>query len=91
MCLSDGSSQQLVQNFIRFTRSYKLQIDYGNEELDTILSQVNTSQNLQQTIGNTYSGFHSLSWIITERLIISLKNKLNNYIREETNEERKKR
>ena len=38
-------SQQLVQNIKILTGSQKLQIANRNEKLDTMLSQVNASQN----------------------------------------------
>ena len=63
------SSQQRVENLqIKLTRSQKLQIAYGNEKLDTILSQVNALENSQQPLANTQSGFQLLTSIITERL-----------------------
>ena len=62
------SSQQLVENLKKkLTRSQKLQIAYGNEKLDTILSQVNAPENSRQQIANTQSGFQPLASIITER------------------------
>ena len=36
-------SQQPVQNFKKLSGSQKLQIDYENEKLDTMLSQINAS------------------------------------------------
>ena len=63
------SSQQLVENLKKkLTRNQKLQIAYGNEKLDTILSQVNAPENSRQQIANTQSGFQPLASIITERL-----------------------
>ena len=81
------SSQQLVENLKKLTRSQKLQIAYGNEKLDTILSQVNAPENSRQQIANTQSGFQPLASIITERLDIIQVNESNNYLREETKEE----
>ena len=82
------SNQQLVENFLKkLTRSQKLQIAYGNEKLDTILSQVNAPENSRQQIANTQSGFQPLASIITERLDSIQINESNNYLREETKEE----
>ena len=51
-------SQKIVQNLQKkLTGSQKLHIAYGDEKLDTKLSQVNASQNSRQTIGNTYNSF----------------------------------
>ena len=80
------SSQQLVENLNKLTRSQKLQIAYGNEKLNTILSQVNAPQNSRQQIANTQSGFQPLASIITERLDSIQINGSNNYLREETKE-----
>ena len=82
------SSQQQVENLKKkLTRSQKLQIAYGNEKLDTILSQVNAPENSWQPIANTQSGFQPLACIITERLDSIQINESNNYLREETKEE----
>ena len=61
------NGQQLVQNLIKLTRSQKLQIVYGNEKLNTMVSQVNASQISQQPIANSHSGFQPLANIITEK------------------------
>ena len=64
-----ASSQQLIDNLKKIiTRSQKLQIVYGNEKLDTILSQANAPENSRQSITNSQSGLHPLANIITERL-----------------------
>ena len=82
------SSQQLVENLKqKLTRSQKLQIAYGNEKQDTILSQFNAPEISQQPIANTQSGFQPLASIITERLDNIQINESNNYLKEETKEE----
>ena len=54
---------------------------------DTMLSQVNESQNSQHSIGNTYSDFQPLANIITERLDNTLKAQSNYYLRGESKKE----
>ena len=49
-----------------------------------MISLINSSQNSQQTIGNTHSGFHILASIITEWFDNTLKDRSNYYLREET-------
>ena len=61
------SSQQLVENLQKLTRSQKLQIAYGNEKLDAILSQVNASQNSRQMIDNIHNGFQPFACIMNEK------------------------
>ena len=51
----------------KLKRSQKLQIAYGNEKLDTVLSQVNALQISRQTIGNTHCCLQPLTSIITQR------------------------
>ena len=71
----------------KLTRSQKFQIAYGNDKLDTILSQVNAPEISQQPIANTQSGFQPLASIITERLDnIQIDESISN-LREETKEE----
>ena len=82
------SSKQKLKTFKKkLTRSQKLQIAYGNEKLDTILSQVNAPENSRHPIANTQSGFQPLANFITERLNNTQISKSNNYLREETKEE----
>ena len=82
------SSQQQVENLkIKLTRSQKLQIAYGNEKLDTILSQVNAPENSRQLIANTQSGFQPLASIKTEKFDSIQINESNNYLRKETKKE----
>ena len=81
------SSQQLVENLKKLTRSQKLQIAYWNEKLDTILSQVNAPENSRQPINNAHIDFQPLACIITERLDNIKINESNNYLREETKDE----
>ena len=52
-----------------------------------MLSQVNKSQNLRQTIGNTHNGLQLLASIITERFDNTLKDQSNYYLREESKKE----
>ena len=81
------SSQQLVENLNKLTRSQKLQIAYGNEKLDTILSQVNAPENSEKQIANTQNCFQPLACIITERLDNIQIDESISYLREETKEE----
>ena len=82
LCLSEEINQQLVQNLKKTYKKSDIKIEYGNEKLDTILSLVNSSQNSQQTIGNTHNGFRVLACIITERFDNTLKDQSNYYFRE---------
>ena len=68
LLLSDANQSTVNSEFNKLTRSQKLQIAYGNEKLDTILSQVNTSEILRLAIGNTQNDIMPLASIITERL-----------------------
>ena len=61
------SSEQLVENLKKFTRNQKPQLAYGNEKLDTILSQVNAPENSRQPIAHAQSCFQPLARIIAER------------------------
>ena len=66
MCLSDVKQQiASLELNKKLTRNQKLQTAYANEKLDTMLSQVNASQNWWQTIGNTHNGFSPWTSIIT--------------------------
>ena len=56
----------------------------GNQKLEIILSQINTSQNSIRKIDNIYNDFQFLASIITERFDNFQINELNNYPREET-------
>ena len=47
-------------------RNFK--ISDKNEKLNTILSEVNASQNSRHMTRNTHSSFHTLAIIITEKL-----------------------
>ena len=69
LCLSDGKQPTASwEHKTKLTRSQELQIAYGNEKLDTILSQLNALENSRQLKSITQSGFHPLARIITERL-----------------------
>ena len=68
-------------------RKSDIQIANGNEELDTMLSQVNTSQNSRQKIGNTHNGLQLLDSIITERFDNTLKDQFDYYLRDESKKE----
>ena len=46
-----------------------IQLINGNEKLYTMLSQVNSSQNSRQMIGNTHNGFHPFACFMTEKLV----------------------
>ena len=56
-----------------------------------MLSQVNASQNSQQTIGNTHNCFQPLASIITERIDNTLKVQSHYYLRETVKKSVKKR
>ena len=60
-------SQQLVQNFKKLSGSQKLQIAYWNEKLDTMLNQVNASQNSRQMIDNIHNDFQPFDCIMAEK------------------------
>ena len=81
------SSQQLVENLQKLTRSQKLQIAYGNEKLDAILSQVNASQNSRQMIDNIHNDFQPFACIMNEKFDNTLKDQSNYYLREESKTE----
>ena len=78
------SFQQLVENLKRLSRNQKLQIAFGNEKLNTILSLVNASQNSRQRTDNTHSSFQPLIMIIAEKFYNIQKDETNNYFRKET-------
>ena len=80
-------SQQLVQNFTKFSGSQKLQIAYWNEKLDTMLSQVNASQNSRQMIDNIHNDFQPFACIMTERFDNTPKDQSNYYLKEENKKE----
>ena len=58
-------------------------IAIGNEKLDTMLSQVNASQNSRQMIDNIHNDFQPFVCIMIERFDNSLKDQSNYYFREE--------
>ena len=66
-------SQQLVQNFKKHSGSQKLQVAYWNKKLETMLNQVNASQNSRQMIDNIRNDFQSLACIMTEKFDIPQK------------------
>ena len=90
LCLSDGKQPTTSWELLKNCKSQKLQIVYGNEKLDTILSQVNAPENSQQSIANTQSGFQPFASIITERLDNIQIYESNNYLREEIKKECKR-
>ena len=90
LCLSDWKQPTASWKLKKLTSRQKLRIAYGNEKLDTILSQVNAQKNSRQPIANTQSGFQPLASIITERLDSIQIDESNNYIREGTEEEYQK-
>ena len=57
MCLDDANQQTVSSEFKKAYMKSGIQIVNENEKLYTMLSQVNTSQNSRQMIGNTYNGF----------------------------------
>ena len=78
-------SQQLVQNFKKkLSGNQRLQIAYGNEKLNTMLSQLNVSQNLRQMIDNIYNDFQPFSCIMAERFDNTPKDQSNYYLRKES-------
>ena len=69
LCFSDAKKwTDSSELYKKLTRSQKMKIANGVDKLDTILSQVNASQNLRQMIGNTHNSFQPLASIITEWL-----------------------
>ena len=80
-------SQQIVQNFKKLSGSQKLQIAYSNEKLDTILSQVNASQNSRQMINNIHNDFQPFACIMTERFDNTPKDQSNYYLKGENKKE----
>ena len=88
LCLYDGKQPTASWELNKkLTRSQKLQIGYGSEKLDTILSQVNAPENYLQPIANTQCCFQPLTSITTERLDNIQINESNNYFIEKTKEE----
>ena len=88
LCLNDGKQKTAsweLKN--KLTRNQKLQIAYGNEKLDTMLSQVNASQNSWQMIDNILNDFQPFASTITERFDNTLKDQSNYYFREESKKE----
>ena len=57
LCLGDANQQTVSSEFKKAYMKSGIQIVNENEKLYTMLSQVNTSQNSRQMIGNTYNGF----------------------------------
>ena len=64
-----------------------IQIANRNEKLDTMLSQVNASQDPRQTIGNNHMISSLLTNIITERFDNTLKDQSTYYHREASKKE----
>ena len=64
-----------------------MQIAYGNENLDTIQSQANVSQNSFQTIDNTHSGLQPLVNIIVKCFDNIQINESSHYLKEVSNKE----
>ena len=81
------AAKSKLWTLIKLKKNQKLQIDYGNEKLGTILNQVNAPENSLQQIANTQSGFQPLASIITERLDNLQIDESISYLREETKEE----
>ena len=90
LCLSNAKHPTASSEIKKAYIFLKLKTTYANEEQKTILSQVNTFQNLRKTTGNTYSRFQPLASIITEGLDNIQINESNNYLREETKKSVKK-
>ena len=87
MCLNDANQPAASSELQKDARSQKLQIDFGNKNLNTILSRVNASQISRQTIGNIHNGCQSLVSIMTEMLDNILKDQSNYYLRGESKKE----
>ena len=66
--LSDSNQPTASSELKKLTGSQKLQIANENEKLDTMLNQVDESQNSRQTIGNTHNDLQPFACIMTERL-----------------------
>ena len=86
LCLSDAKLPTASSELKKSTRSQKGQIFNANEKLDTVLSQVNPSENSQQLIANTHSGFQPLARILTEKFDNIQIDDQNFIFREETTE-----
>ena len=80
-------SQQLVQNFKKFSGSQKPKIAYWIEKLDTMLSQANASQSSRQMIDNIYNDLQPFACIMTKRFDSTQKDQSSYYIRKENKKE----
>ena len=69
MCLGDANHQIVSSELKKAYMKSGIQIVNGNEKLDTMLSQINASQNSRQIIGNTHNGFQPFACIMTEKLV----------------------
>ena len=64
LCLSDANKTTASSELKKAYRKSDIQIANRNEKLDTMLSQVNASQNSQQMIDNTHNGFQPLALVL---------------------------
>ena len=81
-------SQQQVHNLKKkLSEGQKLQIAYWNEKLDTMLSQVNASQNSRQMIEKIHNDFQSFACIMIDKFDNIPKDQSNYYLREESKKE----
>ena len=67
MCLNDANQPIASLELKKLSGSQKPQIDYWIEKLDTMLSQVNASQNSRQMIDNIYNDLQPFACIMTKR------------------------
>ena len=67
--LGDANQQTMSSELNKVYMKSDIQIIKENEKLNTMLSQINASQNSRQTIGNTHNGFQPFAYIMTEKLV----------------------
>ena len=88
LCLSDANqptaSSEHNKNTYRKSKTADCLLKWDK---DTMLSQVNASQNSRQMIDNIHNDFQSFACIMTERFDNTTKGQSNYYLREESKKE----
>ena len=87
MCLNDANQPTASSELFKTFRKSGTADCLLKWEKDTMLSQVNASQNSWQMIDNIHNDFQSFACIITERFDNTLKDQSNYYLREESKKE----